>query len=235
MAMRLRLFGRPAAPRSRAFTLIEVLSSVVVGTMLMFFVYKFLSGTRFNFLYGTVNLQNLHDAQMAINYLRRDFSSSCPMLSSRDPYVTREQVRRQIFNVQGMAPTHSKLIEIDPGTHRLYFHRFNFNTALQNATPTVEPVEYIFDSTRRTLTRTGAGKKVVFEGFDDVAFKVYVHELNPKVPMLAVKLVVNEGRGNQYNATEGVGRPLELTTSITSGFIDTNINNLTWNYELCHQ
>ena len=219
----------------RGFTLIETLASVVVGLVLLFFVYKFLSGARFNFLYGTVNLQNLHDAQMAINYLRRDFSSSCPLLSSRDPYITREQVRRQIFNVVGMAPTQSKLIEIDPGTHRLFFHRFNFNTGVQNATPTVEPIEYIFDGAKRTLTRTGGGRKITFDGFDDVSFKVYVHELNPRIPVLAVKLVVNEGRGNQYNAREGVGRPLELTTSITSGFIDTNINNLTWNYELCHQ
>lgn len=198
-------------------------------------VYKFLSGTRFNFLYGTVNLQNLHGAQMAINYLRRDFSSSCPLLAASDQYLTRERVRRQIFNVAGFAPSVSQLIFVDPNTHQLAFHRFLFNTDTSVATPSVERVEYIFDATLRSLKRIVAGRTITFDGFDDVMFKVYVHELNPKIPVLWVKMTVNEGRGNQYAGQTGVGSPLELTTSITSSFVNNNINNLTWNFDLCHQ
>ncbi|MBF0502144.1 MAG: prepilin-type N-terminal cleavage/methylation domain-containing protein [Candidatus Riflebacteria bacterium] len=228
-------FRRTRKRLFRGFTIIEMLFAVSLSCVLMLVVYKFLGGTRLNFLYGTVNLQNMHEAQMAINYLRRDFSSSCPYISSSDPYLIREKFRRQILRVNGFPPANSQLIDVDPGGKRLAFYRFSFDTQTSVATPTVEPVKYVFDPARRALDRTYANKTITFDGFDDVSFRVYVHELNPKIPILWVKLIVNEGKGNRYGSGSDIGKPLEITTSITSAFVNSNINNLTWNFDQTHQ
>ncbi|MBF0547872.1 MAG: hypothetical protein HQM08_25765 [Candidatus Riflebacteria bacterium] len=220
--------------RNRAFTLVEILMSVFLAAFLLFSVYKLWGWVRFNFMYGTVNLQNLHSAQMIINNLRRDFSSSCPKISSRDNYFTRETIRRKIFNVVA-PPANSKAIDIDPSGKRLFFHRFVFDGDSLNSMPKIETIEYVFDPVKRILRRTSANKTTEFDGLDDVFFKVYVHELNPNVPILWVKFMVNEGKGIHYAGGSEIGKPLEITTSITSSFIDSNISNLSWHFESVHE
>ncbi|MBF0409838.1 MAG: hypothetical protein HQM10_21025 [Candidatus Riflebacteria bacterium] len=221
--------------RSRiAFSLIEVLSGLMLAVFLFFIMYKFWGWTRFHYMYGTVNLQNLHGAQMVINYLRRDFSSSSPMISSKDDYLTREKIRRKIFNVVA-PPANSKAIDIDPGGKKLNFFRFVFDTNIMNGVPKTEKVEYSFDTQKRILKRITPTRTIEFDGLDDVVFKVYVHELNPNIPILWVRFVVNEGKGIGYAGGKEVGKPLEITTSISSSFITSNINNLSWHYETCHE
>ncbi|HNV70730.1 MAG TPA: hypothetical protein PKO06_13600, partial [Candidatus Ozemobacteraceae bacterium] len=86
----------------------------------------------------------------------------------------------------------------------------------------------------KTLNRLDAGQVKVFQGFENVEFKLYVHECNPQVPMLWVKIVVNES-GNIYGNNLKADRALELTTTISSAFVTSNLENLSWNYETAHQ
>lgn len=234
----IRSLSRPSRYRryrsySQGFTLIEMLVSISIGLMALFMIYRFLGSTRMHFMYGTVNLQNLQDARLAINYLRRDFSSSCYFVSSADGFKTIQLARMSGFKSgTPWAGGSSHLVEVT--NKKLSFHRFDFNTDQLNATPTVKLVEYEYDAAAKTLNRLDAGQVKAFRGFEDVEFKLYVHDGNPHVPLLWVKIVVNES-DNMYGNNLQVDRALELTTTISSAFVTSNLENLSWNYETAHQ
>ncbi|HNV72922.1 MAG TPA: prepilin-type N-terminal cleavage/methylation domain-containing protein, partial [Candidatus Ozemobacteraceae bacterium] len=125
------------------FTLIEMLVSIAIGLMAMFMIYNFLGSTRMHYMYGTVNLQNLQDARLAINYLRRDFSSSCFFVSPSDAFKTVQLARMSGFKSGTQwSGGNSHLIEIT--NKKLSFHRFDFGIDQAMGTPTVKLVEYEF-------------------------------------------------------------------------------------------
>jgi len=216
-------------------TFVELAISLGVGLMVLLMVYRFMSGTRQHYMYGTVNLQNLQEARLAINYLRRDFSSACPRIdeptSSPGGFVDLQKLRHQMF-VSGSVPTGAggDLIQILP--QGLLFHKFSFGAPDQN--PRVELIRYEFDSATRVLTRlTEFGQMQKFSGIEEIEFKLYSHQLNPKVPILWVRLKVHEG-GNTFGSDE-IGKALEVTTSITSPFIVSSVNSKYWRYETGHK
>lgn len=210
-----------------------MLVSITVGLLALFMIYRFLGSTRMHFMYGTVNLQNLQDARLAINYLRRDFSSACFFVSAADAFKTVQLARMSGFkNASPWTGGNSHLIEV--ANNKLSFHRFDFNTDLLNATPTVKLVEYEFDAAAKTLNRLDGGQVKAFRGFEAVEFKLYVHDCNANVPLLWVKIVVNES-DKIYGNNLLADRALELTTTISSAFVTSNLENLSWNYETAHQ
>jgi prepilin-type N-terminal cleavage/methylation domain-containing protein len=216
----------------KAFTLLELIIAVSIALVAFLMIYKFLSGTRHHYMYGTVNLQNFQQGRLAINYLRRDFSCASPRLENPDDigYTDFQKTRKQIF----LTPSWSSdggdgLIQIMP--HGLLFHRLMYNSVNEN--PVVAMVKYEFDASSKTLIRTGAdGKKQKFTGIENVNFKVYTHQLNNRVPVLWVKLLIHEG--DNTHGKDSIGKALELTSSITSPFINSSVNNKYWRYELGH-
>lgn len=219
--------------RRRAFTFVEMSISVGIALVVFLLIYRFLSSTRHHFMYGTVNLQNLQDARQALNYLRRDFSCACPRIEDPDVagYVTLQKVRKQVFlTASWPSETEGELIQIDP--HGLSFYKFVFGSPDEK--PRVEHVSYVFDAVAKELTRRSQGDRVQkFSGFEDVDFRLYTHQLNPKVPVLWVRFKVHEGE-NIYGK-DSIGKALELTTSITSHFISSSVNNKYWRYEIGHK
>lgn len=216
-------------------TFVELAISLGVGLMVLLMVYRFMSGTRQHYMYGTVNLQNLQEARLAINYLRRDFSSACPRIddptAAADGYVNLQKLRNQMF-VSPSAPTGAggDLIQILP--QGLLFHKFSFGSP--DESPRVELVRYEFDSSARVLSRLSeSGQIQKFSGIEEVEFRLYSHQMNPRVPILWVRLKVHEG-GNTFG-TEEIGRALEVTTSIASPFIVSSVNNKYWRYETGHK
>ena len=77
------------------------------------------------------------------------------------------------------------------------------------------------------------GKIQKFTGFEEVEFKLYTHQLNPGVPLLWVRMKVHEGE-NIYGK-DSIGKALELTTSISSPFLTSSVNNKYWRYETGHK
>lgn len=229
----------------RAFTLVEISISLLIAIGLFFSVYNFLSNTRQQYMYGTVNLQNLQEARLAINSLRRDFSCACPKIkypptateigASADVMQTAfenlQLLRKQIF----MTPSYTyndrgELIQIQPSD--LCFHKFVFGTSGEK--PKVELVRYNFDASAKTLVRLGEdGSVLKFTGFENVLFELYAHDLNPAVPILWVSFKIHEGE-NIYGA-DSIGSALELTTSITSPYINSTLKNTYWRYEIGHE
>lgn len=218
----------------RGFSFIEVVVSISVALVAFGLIYQFFSGARSHYMVGTVNLQNLQEARIAINYLRRDFSSACPKFEYVDSesYLAVQKVQKQIFttaNPAWDASTPGKLIDVSD--EKLSFHRFRFDSDASR--PAVDKVEYVFDRNSKKLRRfLENGRTIEFNGFESVQFKLYVHQLNPEIPVLWVKFTIHEG--DKLFGSDKIGVPLELTTTINSSFISGNLKNLCWNYEIYH-
>ena len=217
----------------KAITFIELMICLLIASMVFGVIFSFMSSTNKNYMYGVVNLQNLQNARLAIDYLRRDFAASCPRIedpaNSNNGYVNLQKIRNQIFydkeSING-----GDLIQITP--HKISFHKYVFGSSDKN--PKVEPITYEFNSDSNTLTRTSKTKGTkVFTGIEDVYFALYVHKINPNIPLLWVKLRIHEAK-NLYN-NEKIGKALELTTTISSAFINSSQKNKYWRYETGHQ
>ena len=65
--------------RKTGFTLVETVIAVGMATAIIILVLKLTSVIRGDVAKGTVDLQNLQDARLIINLLRRDFSSATPL------------------------------------------------------------------------------------------------------------------------------------------------------------
>lgn len=219
----------------RGLTFVEMVVSISVALVAFLMVYSFMTGTRSHYMYGTVNLENLQNARLALNYLRRDFSSGCPLFV-KDPAATFDAQQKSFKNVTRMRdqifgsvsnPDLGQPIQIQ--NDQLLLYRYDFSAGNQN--PAVQMVRYEFDSTARKLRRqvTG-GRTIEFDGFDSVSFKIYCHELNPRIPLLAVRMLIHEGK-NLYG-TEKIGDALEMHTTISSAFLNSNVKDRRWNYEV---
>lgn len=227
------LFSVESMKKRHGMTFVELTISVGIALVVFLMIYRFFSSTRHHYMYGTVNLQNLQEARLAVNYLRRDFSCACPRIEDPEVagYVNLQKVRNQLF-VTSSWPTDEQGDLIQIYQHGLLFYKFVFESP--DYKPRVELIRYEFDNTSKTLIRHADGGKIrKFTGFEDVEFQLYAHELNPKVPLLWVRLKVHEGE-NIYGK-DSIGKELEITTSISSPFITSSVNNKYWRYETGHE
>ena len=222
--------------RRKGISFVELMVCIIITAILFKLVYDFMANTRHNYMYGVVNLQNLQETRLAINYLRRDFSSACPKFAdpNEDPqngFVNLQKARKQLFITKNTGEgIPGELIQIHQ--KGLLFHKYIYGSS--NEKPRVETITYQYDNSSKTLVRTSETKGTkVFSGIKDVDFALYTHELNPNVPLLWVNLKVQES-GNMYGS-DGIGKTLELTTTISSSFINSSQNNKYWRYETAHQ
>lgn len=220
----------------RGFTFVEMAMTVGLAIMVFLMIYRFMSSTRQHYMYGTVNLQNLQEARMAINYLRRDFSCATPYIGGNAlvNYENMQRARNFIFEAPGWSPIPNvNLIKFD--SESISIPKFAFGSP--DDEPRIEYVTYTYEPgnilSRKIVNATGALKhEVKFSGIEHVEFKMYTHQLNPKVPLLWVKLLVHD-KGT-YGSDE-IGKPLEVTTSIASPFITSLVNNRGWRFETGHK
>lgn len=231
----------------KAFTLMELMVGLALTMLIIFVAHEFTTGTRRQYMSGTVNLQNLQDARLAINYLRRDFSCACPQIKypledneitisnkddvEKEAYKNLLELRAQIFASSSFKESkRGKLIELSSNevggnSSHIAFYKYVFGS--KNTKPKVAFVYYYFDKASRTLTRESTeGGRQTFSGFVDVAFNLYVHKLDENVPILWVSFKIHEGA--QTFGSDDVGAPLELVTSITSPYLTSLMRNKNW-------
>lgn len=214
----------------RGMSLVEILIAVVLTSFVLLMVFKFSSGAMFQYKHGFVNLQNFQIAHTAISRLRRDFTMACPYVTKQDGKESMKLFLLKPFTLGGGGTFlgNNRTIQISP--HHLIFYRFKFDGFSGNSNPPVEPVEYIFLPQKKTLVRKCAGKDKEYAGFSDVEFAAYVHKTNPDVPLLRVRLLLDHGD----KGTVHTGKPLELTTSISSAFVSDLVNYNGWHYRTYH-
>lgn len=213
----------------KAVTFVELTICIILTSIVMGLIYKMMSHTRQNYMYGVVNLQNLQEARIAINYLTRDFSSCCPgFLSSGDnAFANQQNLRNQIFDT-GSNLNGSIRVTKDS----LLFYKYVYDS--EGETPVIEEVRYVFNPSSKTLERSSTTKDTLYlKGFKNVEFSLYTHELAKNVPMLWVKFVIHD-TPKTLGATK-IGSELELTTTLSSNFIESSKNNKYWRYETSHK
>jgi type II secretory pathway component PulJ len=218
--------------RKRGFTFVEMAMSVGIALVVFLMIYRFMSGTRQHYMYGTVNLQNLQEARMAINYLRRDFSCATPYVAGQGQvaWETMQKARNFVFETPNWVATAGvNLIKCDSDS--ISIPKFAFGSP--DESPRIEYITYTCEPgnilSRKLVDADGNLKKeVVFSGMERVEFKLYTHQLNPSVPVLWVKLLVHDK--STYNSDE-IGKALEVTASISSPFITSLVNNRNWRFE----
>lgn len=213
---------------ARAFTIPELLVSVLISSMAVLMVFKLMSLMQSYWFIGTVNLNQLQEARLAINYLRRDFAAACPRFSPQDPIKIMKELRRDPIRFDMGAVQGQNSAPIQVSKDGLTFFRYTFETVDGKSGTPVEQISYNFDKNSRILTRTTSSNVLVrFKGIQDVQFKVYVTRANPAVPLLSVKLTVfdEENAAKVKNATS-----LDISTTVSSSFMAGCLNHPSWNF-----
>ncbi|MGM0597489.1 MAG: hypothetical protein ACQES9_10665 [Myxococcota bacterium] len=216
--------------QKHGITLIEIVTGTVIISFIFFMITNFASNMAFQYKHSFVDLENFRIAHQAVNQLRRDYNMACPFITSKDGI---EELKRflgrplAISKDQGKFVGANRRIRITP--RKLTFFKFAEFGFSKSSQPMVEEVEYSFDSKKRQLTRTSAGKTTRFKGFAEVEFKSFVHMGNNLTPVLWVKFVLDN---DFYKGNE---KPLELTVSIASNFVNDAINHSGWQYRTFHQ
>lgn len=217
---------RPSRRKSgtTGFTLVETMIGLVLLAGLFLIAYKvfsFISNQRSR---GSVDLQELQGARHAINYLRRDFRCAAPRipgsatLAQKRKAMQKPAVETGAFADDGTTP-------ILVSGSEIHFFRQMFGTPDASPSPSMEEVNYRIDPARKCLVRSSAGRELVFPEIKGAQFELYGHPLNPDVPMLLVKLVID---ADPKKTVDG-RNTLELTSTLSSPVANQNINNPHWN------
>lgn len=206
--------------RKKGFTLVETVISVGMAAGIIILVMNLASVIRGDVAKGTVDLQNLQEARLVINSLRRDFSSATPLYDDSENFAIRDEIRNDPMLYASTYTAH-KSRPIVLNSHDIIFCK---TTANSDGNKTREDIHYSFDSTSKVLNRQSSvtGKKV-FKGMEDIKFDLYYHPLNDEVPMILVTMLIKTKEANET-------KELELTTTICSSIVNRDVTNLYWNW-----
>jgi type II secretory pathway pseudopilin PulG len=217
---------------NRAFTMVELLVGFLILSLILLLVNQFISAIRRGFMHGTVNLERLQEARLAISYLRRDFTSASPTVSEKDPSKIRRFILKYPLELSGNPVSGFKSSPIQISGSSVTFYRFTSDSTTGLEAPKVFPVSYEFQKSAQTLTRTTPDGQKVFKGFRNVQFQCYVHKSSPEIPLLHVEFEIFEERENKH---EEHGKPLVLASTIGSVFVTDSLKNRFWNFTTFQQ
>lgn len=205
--------------RKKGFTLVETVVAVGLAAAIIALVMKLSGIIRGDVAKGTVDLQNLQDARLVINSLRRDFSSATPLYDSNEKMEVREEVRTDPVLYATSYTKHSSR-PIVLNSHDIIFCK---NTSDSGGNRVREEIQYSFDPSSKVLNRHSASGNKAFKGMEDIKFDLYYHPLNDEVPMILVTMKIKTEEAHET-------KELELTTTICSAVVNHDVTNLEWNW-----
>ncbi len=207
--------------RIKGFTLVESIIAIAMASALIILVMKLSSVIRGDVVKGTVDLQNLQDARLVINSLRRDFTCAMPYYDPSDKQEDIDLVRNNpILYTETYNDSSKKSKPIIVHKYHLNFVKPVYNSS---GDLTLEEIYYVFDAASKTLIRHSSlnGDKS-FKGMDLIEFGLYYHPLETDTPMLLVSMIIR-------TTEAGETKTLPLTTSMCSSIVNKDIVNLDWN------
>ena len=205
----------------KGFTLVESIIAIGMASALIILVMKLSSAIRGDVAKGTVDLQNLQDARLVINSLRRDFTCAMPYYDPSDKQEDIDSVRNNpVLFAETYSDSAKKSKPIIIHNHHLNFVKPAYDSS---GNLTFEEITYVFDGMNRTLIRHSSisGDKH-FKGMDNIEFGLYYHPLQTDTPMLLVSMIIRTSEG-------GESKTLPLTTTMCSSIVNKDIVNLDWN------
>lgn len=169
-------------------TLIELLVTFGLFILVLTLVMSIADETRLGFRRGTVNLQNLHEARLALSILRRDFLAAVPILAPQDSPAVRQQIRRQpvVATVGGTFAHRSEPILVTP--HELSFSVVTGFDSTEN--PLLEPVRYVYSARNQLLQRITSKHTMSFQGIRTLQFSLLAHAASSQAPRVWVAMEV---------------------------------------------
>ncbi len=205
----------------KGFTLVESIIAIGMASALIILVMKLSSAIRGDVVKGTVDLQNLQDARLVINSLRRDFTCAMPYYDSSDKQEDIDSVRNNpILYAETYTDNSKKSKPII-----IHKHHLNFIKPAHDSSGNLrmEEIYYVFDGINKILIRHSniSGEKR-FKGMDNIEFGLYYHPLETDTPMLLVSMIIRTTEG-------GETKTLPLTTTMCSSIVNKDIVNLDWN------
>lgn len=205
--------------RKKGFTLVEAVIAMGMAAGIIILVMNLASVIRGDVAKGTVDLQNLQEARLVINSLRRDFSSAIPLYDSSEDIKIRDQIRNDPMLYASTYTAHKSRPIILNGQDIIFCK----TTADNSGNRTREEIHYSFDPVSKVLNRQSASGNKVFKGMESIKFDLYYHPLNDEVPMILVTMLIKTKEANET-------KELELTTTICSSIVNRDVTNLTWNW-----
>ncbi|HAE39001.1 MAG TPA: hypothetical protein DCG57_10240 [Candidatus Riflebacteria bacterium] len=206
--------------KRQGFTLVEMLVAFSLAVAVIIMALKLSSTVRTNVVAGTVDLQNLQQARAAINSIRRDFLVAHPSIDYSEGTDIREEIRSKPIISASHFSARQKSRPVIIAENEIHLFK---STLDENGRKKVEEISYIFDSAEKSLFRVSGDVKKQFSGIENVKFVLYQHQLNKKIPLVWVSLMVTHQEG-------GESRQLEIATTIVSSIIDHDLNNRHWNW-----
>lgn len=214
-----------SSKNKKGFTLIEIVIAIGLATALIALVMQMFSLLRGDVARGTVDLQNLQDARLVINSLRRDFSCSIPIYGT-DSIDKKDEIRADpIWNISEWNPPSAGVDASKPVLYSGTDIQFCKKDIEADGSVKIETIQYSFDPTSKTLNRISSpsGERRTFKGIASIKFDLYYHPLKEDIPMLLVSMNIQTTESNQTKV-------LPLTTTISSNIITTDVENLDWNW-----
>lgn len=203
------------------FTLVEIIIVALLALSLIIMSFKVFSFIQHQRTRGSVDLQELQGARLAINYLRRDLRGAVPKIAAT---ATLEQKRKALQMPMVKAEKFDKSsgnVPIVVADEEIHFFKYVFKST--SVLPELEEVNYFIDKKRKCLVRAGAGAEKVFPDIKGAKFELYAHPLKKEMPLLRVNLLIGTKKGEQISAEN-----MEITTTISSAIISQNLNNTYW-------
>ncbi len=206
--------------KNKGFTIVESVIAIGMAAGLILLVMKLSGFIRTDVAKGTVDLQNLQDARLVINSLRRDFTCAMPYYSSDDPTDVIDKIRANpiVFSQTYNSPDKSKPIII-------YKYHLNFCKPTYDSTGNLvmDEIYYVFDPVSKTLNRhSSIYGETKFKGMESIEFGLYYHPLEENVPLLLVSMIIQTTESHET-------KMLPLTTTICSSIVNKDLVNLDWN------
>lgn len=206
------------------FTLIEMLIGLVLVSFLFAISFRVFTYISSQMSRGSVDLQELQGARLALNYLRRDFRSAAPLIAKTATFVQKTKTARTPMVEAASYNRGPDSVPIVIADSEIHFFRQLYNTPDAETAPTTEQVNYRIDDTKKCLVRSSAGKERMFPDIKGAKFELYGHPLKPEIPLLLVTLTIDadvKDRGSARNV-------LELTTTISSPVAVQPLNYPRW-------
>ena len=205
----------------KGFTLVESIIAIGMASALIILVMKLSSAIRGDVVKGTVDLQNLQDARLVINSLRRDFTCAMPYYDPSDKQEDIDSVRNNpVWYAETYTDSSKKSKPII-----IYKYHLNFVKPVYDSSGNLnmEEITYVFDGMNKTLIRHSSisGDKH-FKGMDNIEFGLYYHPVETDIPMLLVSMTIR-------TTEAGETKTLPLTTTMCSNIVNKDIVNLDWN------
>ncbi len=210
----------------KAFTLVEIAVAVGMASALIILVMKMSSLIRGDVAKGTVDLQNLQEARLVINSLRRDFACATPIYDVSEKRKILDEVRADPIKFIDSFKKSQNSRPIIINSNQINFCKTSIDSS---NSPIIEVIDYVFDPVSKTLNRRSIingdkSSEKSFKGMEAIKFDVYYHPLKDDVPMLFVQMLLKTKEGN-------LTRELPLTTTISSSMVAQDVDNLDWNWE----